>query len=104
ATTERAIEALGSVLAASAPAVVRIFLDRPVSNSGRLRRLMGDIASRAGWPWEIVLADNPDRELVTSGWIVASGDAAVLDRCRSWVALAAAAVAACAPAAWIVDL
>ena len=105
AETEPAIRAMGAVLASAAPAVVRIFLDRPVSNSGRVRQLMEVVAAQAGWPWQVRLADNPDREVLAStGWVAASSDGAILDRCGPWVALSEAIVAAHAPAAWIVDL
>jgi hypothetical protein len=80
-------------------------LDRPVSNSGRLRQLIEDLAAHAAWPWHVRLTDSPDRELVTrSGGIIATSDAAVLDRCGAWVPLSEAIVSTCAPAAWIVDL
>ncbi len=99
-----AVRALGEVLAAAAPSAIRIFLDRPVSNSGRLRALLLDTAAQAGWAFEVVLTDNPDRELAASGWIVASSDSVVLDRCPAFTPLAEAAVTHAAPEAWIVDL
>jgi hypothetical protein len=105
AETEPAIAALGQVLAAAEPTAVHVFLDRPVSNSGRLRALMETMASGAGWPWQVSLVDNPDRAILArAGWITASGDAPVLDRCGPWVPLADAAVAAVAPSAWLIEL
>ena len=92
-------------LASAAPARVRIYLDRPVSNSGRLRELLRTVATSHGWPWDVLLADNPDKEILAcAGWLTASGDAAVLDRCGGWLPLTDLVIAAAAPAAWIVDL
>jgi hypothetical protein len=66
---------------------------------------MEDIAKEYGWPWDVRLADSPDRELATSrDAVIASGDAAVLDRCGAWISLTAAVVPVVAPAAWILDL
>lgn len=107
AETEAAVEALGKILAAAAPAAVRVYLDRPVSNSGRLRALMRTKATQASWPWEVLLVDNPDREILglgDPGWITATGDSHILDRCGPWLPLADATVAAAAPAAWLIDL
>jgi hypothetical protein len=83
---------------------VRIYLDRPVSNSGRLRALLDSLSTEEGWPWEVLLVDNPDRALLAQGWIVASSDGPVLDACGPWVALAETVVRRCAPRAWIIDL
>jgi hypothetical protein len=103
--TEPAVRALGEVLAAEGPAGVRILLDRPVSSSGRLRALILDLAARAGWRFEVVLTNSPDRELIAAaGAIVATSDAVVLDGCVAFTPLVEAAVARAAPGAWIVDL
>jgi len=54
-------------------------LDRPVSNSGRLKTI---IESTAGFQVKIV--NNPDTELIESDAIAASGDSAVLDGAKRW--------------------
>lgn len=63
-------------------------LDRPVSNSGRLRGMIRKIAAERGWNWEVELVDDPDKILVNSTAVVASADSAVLDRCSRWFNLA----------------
>jgi hypothetical protein len=103
--TEAAVSALGEVVAAHRPFAVQVFLDRPVSNSGRVRALIQEISDRRGWPWEISLTDSPDREILARvGCIAATSDGPVLDRCGSWVPLTEAVVKVHAPGAWIVDL
>ena len=102
--TPTALRLLGEVLAGLQPSQVRWLLDRPVSNSGRLRKLMEEMASAAGWPWEIELVDNPDKAMVESGAVVASSDSWVLDRAAGWVCLPEAVIAKAGVEAWIVDL
>ena len=102
--TERALRLLGDVIARAAPAEVRWFLDRPVSNSGRLRGTIEAMAAAAGWSWQVELADNPDRAIVATGWVAASTDAWLLDTCPHWVCLPDAVVAQAGVSPWIVDL
>jgi hypothetical protein len=64
-------------------------LDSPVSNSGRLKTLLGQLARENGWPWEIRLTISPDAELSRMNAIVVSTDSAILDACQKWTNLAA---------------
>jgi hypothetical protein len=64
-------------------------LDSPVSNSGRLKTLIGELAQKSRWNLEIKLALSPDAELIKTELIVASSDSVVLDGCRKWTNLAA---------------
>jgi len=79
-------------------------LDSPVSNSGRLKTLIGQLAQKNKWNWEIKLLLSPDSELIKTDHIVASSDSVVLDRCRSWVNLARAIIEQKIPKAHLVDL
>jgi len=63
-------------------------LDSPVSNSGRLKTLMGELARENNWNWEVKLLLSPDAELKKTDLIVASSDSVVLDSCGYWVNLA----------------
>jgi hypothetical protein len=65
----------------------RWWLDKPVSNSGRLRSLILETAAAAGWNMTVDLVFNPDRALWESEQVIATSDGLVLDRCRSWVNL-----------------
>lgn len=80
------------------------WLDRPVSNSGRLRATLRAIADDHGWDWQVELVDNPDPLLIQSSEIVASADSVILDRCARWINLARLAVEAGVPGAHLVDL
>ena len=104
AETLPALELLGDELARLSVAECVLYLDRPVSNSGRLKSLIENVASSNGWPWRVELAANPDALLAESPEIVATADSVILDRCRAWYNLARAIIARQVPQAWIVDL
>lgn len=64
---------------------VQWYLDRPVSNSGRLKSIMYGISEQYEFDWQIELVNNPDRTLVqTPDWIVVSSDGWVLDHAQNW--------------------
>lgn len=56
------------------------FFDKPVSNSGRIRQLLEEIARERNYNWEVQLVYNPDREIADSGMIVITSDAWILDQ------------------------
>lgn len=102
--TRPALEMTGTALDACRPAHCRWFLDRPVSNSGRLARLIREVATERAWPWEAELVDDADRAIGGGTAIVASSDSVVLDRCGAWMNLARWIVERSLPSAWIVAL
>ena len=79
-------------------------LDSPVSNSARLKTLVGELANENKWNWEIELLLSPDAELIKTDLIVASSDSVILDGCRQWVNLATEIIRQKLPHAWIIDL
>ena len=79
-------------------------LDSPVSNSGRLKTLINELAGQNNWRWEVELMLSPDAELIKTDLIVASSDSVILDGCRRWVNLATEIVKQKLPSAWIIDL
>lgn len=116
--TVPAVELIGEFLSEIGVAHTLWLLDSPVSNSGRLKTLIGEIAREQSWPWEIRLTISPDAELSTPlmipvGWdsphhheqteedrwgkphptrdaaIVVSTDSVILDACPRWTNLAA---------------
>ena len=102
--TEPAIELLGQWLDRHAPSHVTVFLDRPVSNSGRLAERLRERASRRACPWTVSLVNSPDHELRSGTDIVASADSAVIDGTTRWVNLARHLVDELDPAPAWVDL
>lgn len=95
------------------------FLDRPVSNSRRLRAVMEQVFARrlgetdlepsaeegaAARPrWSIELVPNPDAALAAHPDVVVTSDSIVLDRCRSWTNLAETIIRRHVASAWMVD-
>ena len=90
AVTERAVALIGETLARAGVATIEWFLDRPVSNSGRLRELLLDTAAARGWPWRAELSDGTDRAVAAAPDVVASSDSWILDRGLPWLDLPAA--------------
>jgi hypothetical protein len=86
--TQPALERVGQVLEQLEVGEAMWFLDRPVSNSGRLAEWIRQLAIQRNWPWQVELVQDPDAVLAASPHIVASADCAVLDRCRQWYNLA----------------
>ena len=77
--------------------------DRPVSNSGRARRLVLDYAAEHGQDWSVEVVDDPDRLLKVSTGGVVTADSDVLDACSHWFNLARSVIDAHCPNAWIVN-
>jgi hypothetical protein len=102
--TRAALELLGGYLGELGCARVDWFLDRPISNSGRLRKLMLGIAAERGWPWTVGLAASPDRVLAAGGELVATADGWILDQGVRWLNLARRVIEDRVPDAWVVDL
>ncbi len=104
AETEPALEIIGQTLAQLAPSQCVWYLDRPVSNSGRLKQWIEQAAQKYGWPWRVELVANPDPILWSSPAIVASADSVILDHCQAWLNLARMVVQQFIPGAWVVQL
>jgi hypothetical protein len=115
-----AVELIGNFLQENNIAKVLWLLDSPVSNSGRLKTLIREIAENHGWngfdpfdklragkltaSWQIELVTSPDAVLIKSDEIVASSDSIVLDGCKRWVNLAAEIITRKIPSATVLDL
>jgi len=81
--TARALDAVGEAVAEAGVAALRVWLDAPVSNSGRLRALWGERAR--GWACPVELTLVPDADAAMAGAAVAvSCDARVIDEAVSW--------------------
>jgi len=79
-------------------------LDSPVSNSGRLKTLIGQLARENNWNWDIRLALSPDAELSKTETIVVTTDSVILDACQNWTNLAAGIITHRLPQTSIIDL
>ena len=88
--TAGAVKLMFDVLQGAGVRRVNILLDEPVSNSGRLKTLMADIAEKPGYSFDldIQILKDVDRELYRKELVVTS-DSIILDHCVSWVNLAA---------------
>jgi len=104
AETRPALELLGRVIEALAPSEALWYLDRPVSNSGRLKKIIEDLAADRGWSWSVELVPDPDALLAETSEIVVTADSAILDRCRAWCNLARQTVTRHVPEADVVEL
>ena len=101
--TERALGLLAEAFGELGIAEARFYLDRPVSNSGRLRARI--LERTAQWPCrvEVSVVSNPDRELIDRSRVVSS-DSAVLDRAASWANLLGYLVESRIESTWLIDL
>jgi hypothetical protein len=99
-----AVQLIGDFLAEVGAGKALWLLDSPVSNSGRLKTLIGELARKNNWNWEIELLLSPDAELKKTDYVVASSDSVVLDGCKRWTNLAAEIITQKLPSATIIDL
>ncbi len=98
-----AVELIGQFLREVGAGKALWLLDSPVSNSGRLKTLIGELAIENNWDWEIELLLSPDAELKKGDLIVGSSDSVVLDGCKRWVNLATEIIKQKLPSAWIIE-
>ncbi|HOQ05174.1 MAG TPA: DUF434 domain-containing protein [Anaerohalosphaeraceae bacterium] len=79
-----AVELAAETLKKLNPKEVLWLLDRPVSNSGRLKALLEDFFKTQNLPWQVEIHQNPDQLLRQTPAPVATSDSAVLDECPGW--------------------
>ena len=85
--TDFAIKALLSALGKLKVSKAVIYLDKPVSNSGRLKQKIYEYAEDVDYEVEVLTEDAVDYELKQRP-LIASGDAIILDECDKWFNLA----------------
>lgn len=83
-----AIGVIADTLNRLGAADVTWLLDKPVSNSGRLKKIIVQFAEEHHLAWSVELVQNPDTTLIESGRIIATSDSVVLDGCQKWLNLA----------------
>jgi len=100
--TAPAIELIGTHLEKIGS--VKWLLDRPVSNSARVKQLILHAAEQHGWNWQVELVQDPDAVLKQTSDPVVTADSVILDHCEKWVNLASEIIHAGVPDARIVNL
>ena len=80
------------------------WLDRPVSNSGRLSQIIMATAQAESWPWQRNSCQIPIANCKQSRDVIVTADSVILDVCQPGSNLASAIVDRMVPDAWIVPL
>jgi hypothetical protein len=104
AETVPALELLAAALAEIGVRQCRWLFDRPVSNSGRIRDLVLQIATAESRHWTVALVNDPDPLLKESPEIVVTSDSEILDGCARWFNLARQVIETQCPDANVIDL
>lgn len=86
--TDKALTLIGDTLQNMGVSQVNWYFDSPVSNSGRLKTILYEMATQRQYPWDVYLDFNPDKVLAESHDVVVSSDAWILDRAKAWCNLA----------------
>ncbi len=102
--TAPALERVGQVLSACGVGPTTWYLDRPVSNSGRLAQRIRDLAVHHQWPWQVEVVRDVDHVLKESPHMIATADSGVLGHCQRWCNLAWEVVARRVPTAPLMAL
>ena len=87
--TRLAVDTLFSLLENLQVNKVSILLDEPVSNSGRLGQKIKELFEKYDFETEIIIINEVDYALKQIDGIIVSGDAIILDNCKSWYNLVA---------------
>ncbi len=84
--TEQAVRILIEALTEMEAGAVHILLDQPVSNSGRLKTLIAEVAEDYSITPDIQILKEVDKTLWDKENVITS-DSIILDHCKSWVNL-----------------
>lgn len=63
--------------------IVWIF-DKPVSNSGRIKKMIEELADRENLNWSVILENNADKAIIDRQKITVSSDAYIIRNCAHW--------------------
>lgn len=85
--TAIAIQRIGLTLQSLGVDEVIWLLDQPVSNSGRLRMLLFEVAATHGWTWNVELHQSPDEVLKFASGVIVTTDSVILDCAAKWCPL-----------------
>ena len=101
--TETALVLAGEIFEDLGVEQVIWYFDSPVSNSGKMKTFLYEIATGNHYNWTIHLDNNPDKVLVESEEIVITSDAWILDNCKHWFNFAAVFVERFSKEEFIID-
>lgn len=104
AETIPALQLVGQFLQKTRVGSCLWYLDSPVSNSGRLKTVILDVAAQAGWNWRVELVQNPDSILASADDFIATADSVILDHSKRWINLAREVISSSILEALVVDL
>lgn len=99
--TELALALLGEILDELEVKEVYFYLDAPVSNSGRLKMKILEQSEKWKTQVQVEVVNNPDTLLSNMEHVV-TGDAIILDRCKSYFNLVPYVIEKYIPEAWII--
>ncbi|NOQ72570.1 MAG: DUF434 domain-containing protein [Crocinitomix sp.] len=85
--TNQALKLIGETLRLLEPQKVVWILDKPVSNSGRLKTLILEMAAELDSSWEVILDNNPDAYIVAKDEVAISADGWIIEQVN-WFNLA----------------
>ncbi|AEA42152.1 DUF434 domain-containing protein [Fluviicola taffensis] len=77
--TSRAIELVGEFYESTKIKKLHWYFDKPVSNSGKLKKLIEEMAMEKGNDWQVSLTFQTDADIVNENKISVSSDAWILD-------------------------
>lgn len=86
--THTAVRLLGAYLEEICAGSVTIYLDAPVSNTGRLKSVIAEYFEQLRFDWDIQLVPNAD-VMLRDKYNVITSDAIILNQCGSWLNCAA---------------
>ena len=102
--TPQAIELVADFFKIYQPTQAIWIFDKPVSNSGRLAKLVAEIGQKTGIHWSTFLEDQTDNKIAQAHGIVISSDSQILLQCRKWFNLSAYLIEKNIPKRWMIDI
>ncbi|WP_010665456.1 DUF434 domain-containing protein [Marinilabilia salmonicolor] len=102
--TPQAIELVADFFIIYQPEQVFWVFDKPVSNSGRLAKLVAEIGQKTGINWSTSLEDQTDSKIAHAHGIVISSDSQILLHCKKWFNLSAYIIEEKIPDKWMIDI
>jgi hypothetical protein len=95
---------IGACLSPLGASEIHWYLDSPISNSGRLKKLLKETSTQYQWSWKATLISNPDSLLIETQSIVISSDSWILDHADQWCNLTKLIVDTSIPDARLISL